>query len=253
MMPTASIPRGAMTTWSRPVTRRQFLRRSAGTAAAVFAAGALPRPLWSDDKRAAPPKAAEHTLTVIAGGPRERGRRYGAQFKDAIGGFLDKEIYRAFADTKTPKDAMLRYAGQCAAAVKAYSPIVMDELEGMAEGSGLKLEELVLLNLHEELWHRGALPAAEHCTAVAVGPKDKGGAGDSFVGQTWDWMASVYGLSSMLHWKRPKEEGPSVLAYAYPGLWAGAGLNAAGVALCWTSAGSGRGPRVGIPSYLLIA
>src|SRR5262249_53632367 len=66
-------------------------------------------------------------------------------------------------------------------------------------------------------------------------------------------MASVYGLSSMLLWQRP--EGPSLLAYAYPGLWVGAGLNSAGVGLCWTwGDGVGiKGPRVGIPSYVLIA
>src|SRR5436309_32230 len=60
----------------------------------------------------------------------------------------------------------------------------------------------------------------------------------------------VRGLSNLLHWNRP--EGASVLAYAYPGLWVGAGLNSAGVALVWTSAGGGS-PRVGIPSYVLIA
>src|SRR5262249_18821365 len=66
-------------------------------------------------------------------------------------------------------------------------------------------------------------------------------------------MDSVYGLSSMLLWKRP--EGPSLLAYAYPGLWVGAGLNVSGIALCWTwGDGLGiKGPRVGIPSYVLIA
>ena len=64
---------------------------------------------------------------------------------------------------------------------------------------------------------------------------------------------SVYGLSSMLLWKRP--EGPSVLAYSYPGLWVGAGLNSAGLALCWTWGNDMgiKGPRVGIPSYVLIA
>jgi isopenicillin-N N-acyltransferase-like protein len=92
----------------------------------------------------------------------------------------------------------------------------------------------------------------EHCTAIAAGPPDTSD-GNTYVGQTWDWMESVYGLSSMLHWKRP--EGPSLLAYAYPGLWTGAGLNSKGLALTWTS-GSGRGiagPRAGIPSYILIA
>jgi hypothetical protein len=44
-----------------------------------------------------------------------------------------------------------------------------------------------------------------------------------------------------------------VLAYAYPGLWIGAGLNSAGLALCWTSASlRDQGARVGIPSYALL-
>src|SRR5262249_1707106 len=71
-----------------------------------------------------------------------------------------------------------------------------------------------------------------------------------YVGQTWDWMTSVAGLSSVVLWKRP--EGPDLLGYGYPGLWCGAGLNTAGIALCWTSAGSGPGPRVGVPSYALL-
>jgi hypothetical protein len=108
------------------------------------------------------------------------------------------------------------------------------------------------MSLHEELWHRGVLPRTEKCTAVAVGPPYTAD-GATYVGQTWDWMESVYGLSSMLLWERT--EGPSLLGYAYPGLWAGAGMNANGIALVWTS-GDGKGiqgPRVGIPSYLLIA
>jgi hypothetical protein len=224
---------------STVLTRRQFIRQAtAATALAGFA------PRLRADK-----PAPDFTLTTIAGKPRERGRRYGEQFKDAIHAFLDREIYRAFVQAKHPtRDDMLRYAGLCAGQVKTFSPLLHDELEGMAEGSGLRLEELVLINLHEELWHRGVLPSSEHCTAVAIGPKE--GAGDTFVGQTWDWMESVRGLSTLLHWKRP--EGPSLLAYAFPGLWVGAGLNAAGVALVWTSAGKGN-PRVGIPSYLLIA
>ena len=42
----------------------------------------------------------------------------------------------------------------------------------MAEGSGLRPEEIVLITLHEELYHRGVLPKVPHCTAVSVGPPD---------------------------------------------------------------------------------
>jgi hypothetical protein len=192
-------------------------------------------------------------LTAISGSPRERGRQYGARFKDSIAAFLEREIYGAFIGQPSPKQEMLRYAGACAKEVRRYSPVIHDEMEGMAETSGLELNELVLITLHEELYHKGALPKVEHCTAVAIGPPDTIG-NRTYVGQTWDWMQSVAGLSSMLHWQRP--EGPSLLAYAFPGLWVGAGLNSAGLALCWTSANLGDqaiGARVGIPAYVLLA
>jgi hypothetical protein len=76
---------------------------------------------------------------------------------------------------------------------------------------------------------------------------------NTYVGQTWDWFMSLYGVSQMLLWQRT--EGPSLLAYSYPGLWVGAGMNSEGLAFCWTSTPSLDipGPRVGIPSYVLIA
>lgn len=234
---------------TEPCTRREFLHQAAG----AVAAGLVLRGPSPADAPKDVPKVADHTLTVISGKPRERGRQYGQKFKEPIAAFLDKEIAQVCAKHAT-RDDLLRYAGQCTKAIKEYSPLIMDELEGMAEGSGLKVEEIVLITLHEETaGHKdGKLPPQQHCTAFAAAPPDTRD-DTTFVGQNWDWMKSVYGLSQMLHWKRP--EGPSLLAYAYPGLWVGAGLNSAGVALCWTW-GDGLGiksPRVGIPAYVLIA
>jgi hypothetical protein len=227
----------------QPITRRTFVASSAAATAAL----AWPQHLFAG---ASWPKVADHTLTVVTGKPRERGRQYGKQFGAAMAQFLDKEIVTPFCE-KVTRDDMLRYAGQCAKEIRAFSPEIHDELEGMAEGAGVDLEDVIAITLHEEFYHRGILPKAEHCTAIAVGPPDTDDK-HAYVGQTWDWFVSLYGASSMLLWKRA--EGPSVLAYAYPGLWVGAGLNSEGIALCWTSA-EGKdiaGPRVGIPSYVLI-
>jgi isopenicillin-N N-acyltransferase-like protein len=235
------------TSWNR----REFLRQLAGGGTLAAGLTGTTRSLAAADQAA--PAVPDHTLTVIAGKPRERGRRYGGQFKDAIHSFLDREIYQVCAKHAS-RDSLLRYAGACGKMVQGYSPLVHEELEGIAEGSGLKLEEAVLITLHEEAaGHKGGtLPPITHCTALAAGPPDTRD-GNTYVGQNWDWMASVYGLSTMLLWKRP--EGPDLLAYAYPGLWVGAGLNTAGIALCWTwGDGMGiKGPRVGIPAYVLIA
>jgi hypothetical protein len=234
--------------------RRSFLEQAA-VSGLLLAGGAEPWVMAADEKRAdkTGTSGAIPPVTVISGKPRERGRIYGSRFSDGIHSFLEREIYQAFTEKPSPKNELLQYAAACGKAVRRYAPVIYDELEGMAEGTGLELSEILLLTLHEELYHRGVLPKIDHCTAVAAGPPDTGD-GNTYVGQTWDWMQSVFGLSSMLHWKR--DEGPSLLAYAYPGLWVGAGLNSAGLALCWTSADLGNkalGVRVGIPAYVLLA
>lgn len=194
------------------------------------------------------PRVPDHSLTVISGTPRERGRYYGGVFKEKIRSY--KEIYHSLSASRE----QLRYAEQCGKAISEYSPIIMEELEGIAEGAELRLEEVVLLMCHEEMWYVGGqLPKIDHCTALAAGPPDTAD-GNTYVGQTWDWMANMYGLSSMLLWKRP--EGPSLITLSYPGLWAAVGLNSAGIALCATSAWESEGnkhPRVGIPYYVLVA
>lgn len=195
--------------------------------------------------------------TRIEGSPHERGHAYGVAQRAAIREFLDREIYAAFIGKPSSKQQLLEYAAACGAVVRAECPQVAAEFQGIAEGANITFDELTLINLHEELYHRAELPAGAakhgHCTAVAVGPSDTRD-GHALVGQTWDWMPSVAGMSRVCEWRRT--ESPSVLAYGFPGMPMGAGLNSAGIALCWTSAAlgeKGQSPRVGIPSYMLIA
>lgn len=233
-------------------TRRRFVVRLAGGISALGTVGALPA--LEQPRASEQPQDDSHRLTVIAGSPAERGQQYGLAFAPAIRDFLEREICTPFAKDRATRDGLLQYAAACAQEVVAYAPEIGAELESMARAVGIRLEEAVLITLHEELYHRGVLPPLPHCTAIAAGPPYTRN-GDTFVAQTWDWMESVRGLSSVVHWQRAAQ--PSVLGYAYPGLWTGAGLNSAGVALCWTSASLGEnidggGPAVGIPSYVLI-
>jgi isopenicillin-N N-acyltransferase-like protein len=206
---------------------------------------------------AQPEKEAEGEFapaSVFEGKPKDRGYAYGKQFREAIRDFLRKEIDAAFVGRPSTKEQMLRYAAACGQVVRAECPLIAEEFQGIAEGAGLTFEEVVLINLHEEFYHRTDLPQHGHCTAVAVGPPDTGNQQHTYVGQTWDWMQSVAGKSRVTEWRRP--DGVSVLAYGFPGMPMGAGMNEAGIALCWTSAAlgtKGQTPRVGIPSYMLIA
>jgi hypothetical protein len=205
---------------------------------------------------AAPPGEALREFpaaTVVDGQPTERGREYGKQFRESIHDFLNTEIYAAFVGKPATKEQMLGYAGACGKLVRDELPMIAEEFQGIADGAGLTFDEVMLINLHEELYHRTQLPGHGHCTAVAVAAPDAGN-GHTYVAQTWDWMQSVAGKSRVVEWRR--NDGASVLAYGFPGMPMGAGVNSEGIALCWTSASLGNGgkqPRVGIPSYVLIA
>ncbi len=242
------------------LTRRRFL---ADSRAVIFNAGLLAGAVSCGkgsaraDDTSKQTSASDHKVTVISGKPRDRGRQYGVGFSQAIGDFLERETFVPYAKGDRTRRQMLRYAAACVKPLRAFSPEIVEELEGVAEGAGRTFEEVMLLTLHEEYVHGGhVVPTGhqtrQHCTAFAVGPPTTAN-GDTYVGQTWDWTASTKGLSSLLLWKRL--QGPDVLAYTYPGLLFGTGMNSAGIALTWTSVwGKSRsGARVGIPTYPLIA
>ncbi len=190
---------------------------------------------------------------IISGNAHERGVMYGSVFRDQIADFFKSEILKSFVNRPATREELLAYGEACGKVIRQECPMIAEELAGMADGAGLKLAEIILIHAHEELYHRQPLPMPGHCTAVAIAPAETGD-GSTLVGQTWDWMQTVAGKSSILQWRRG--DGPSVLAYGFPGMPFGAGMNEHGIALCWTSAAlgeTGKSPRVGLPSYVLIA
>lgn len=238
------------------MNRRHFLADTALVAAAIAIAksAAAERP-----SGAVRPLGDWGEPLEIAGDARQRGRAYGEALARPIREFYEREVAATFSDKPNSRRGLVAYAAACGKKLAEACPAVSAEIDGIAGACGLSREELVLTQLHEELHHKGIVPGVEHCTAAAAGPPSTSD-GRTYVGQTWDWMASVAGTSRIVRWRQ--EKGRTYLGYGFPGLWAGAGINSDGVALCWTSGGFQRGPeavkdptppRVGIPSYALIA
>lgn len=178
-----------------------------------------------------------HPLRSYGGSARSCGQQYGESQAEAIEAFLHLEV--------APNPKRLRYATQCWQHLKRWEKHVVDFTRGMAEGSGLSIEEVTLLLMHEEIFH------GKPCTAIGAtraGSKD----GHAIIGQNWDWHSRLYPWSSLT---RLSVTGiPKVVLYSYPGLWACAGVNEYGMSLVWT--GAAYLPRipskVGVPTYALI-
>jgi len=177
-------------------------------------------------------------IQEIAGAPYEAGREYGCRNMEPIIGFLCHQI------REKAKNRL--FARECWQELLEYSDTVSQFVRGMAEGTGISLEQAVLLLLHEELGHM------HHCTAFgATGSATIGG--ETLIGQNWDWTPALYGWSQL--WRLSMPGLPRMLCYGYPGFWAAAGINEAGLALVWTSSGvfPKVEPQPGVPTYAVIA
>ena len=193
--------------------------------------------------------ARVYTRTRIEGKPRDRGRQYGKHFHDGIRVFLDKEILRPFVGKPSTKDDMLRYAGACGQEVQeVHARSFTTSWRASPKDPALRLEETGPHHLARGVVSQGGAAEGPALHRGRRRPAGHGRRAASSARPGTGWRPSS---ACPACWTGSGPEGPSLLAYAFPGLWAGAGLNSAGLALCWTSAAlgeKGQGARVGIPS-----
>jgi hypothetical protein len=174
---------------------------------------------------------------TIKGTMRQGGQAYGEEFAEGMLGFLQ---------TLGPDKARLAYAARCWRHIEEDAPLSAEFMQGMAEGSHLPLDHVTLLTLHEEIGHMA------HCTAfVASGAATRGG--QTINGQNWDFPPGCYPWVSLLRLQLAGT--PRTITYQFPGLWACAGINEAGLSLMWTSTGITPlvTAEVGVPTYVLVA
>lgn len=190
-------------------------------------------------------KAAPDTLalTAVAGTARQCGAAYGERLAWLMQGFGDQLL--------PPTPRHLAYAQRCWRVIAREAPRSAAFLRGLAAGSRLALPRVTLNVLHEEIAHRERT-ATDHCTALAAtGAATRDGR--ALVAQNWNWSPALYPWPGLL--RLAIRDAPRVVSYHYPALWTCCGLNAAGLALMWTSVGLRPmvRPRIGLPTYVVIA
>src|SRR6187455_1081603 len=99
--------------------------------------------------------------------PRERGRQYGEQTRVQIAASID--FYkREFEDRSglTWDEVRARAPGWLPL-IEAYHPDALEEVRGLAEGSGFALEEILALNGRSEL-RKGDPFEVDGCTSFSL-------------------------------------------------------------------------------------
>ncbi len=182
-----------------------------------------------------------YPVVSVQGSPYQRGRSYGRQARERIRRSLQvyAQAFERFADWD--------WAQATAQARRFVDPIgdydrrYLDELQGIADGTGVGLADVVAINLRTEVMGSGRVRAA---TAGAVTSGDGSPAADAecsafaalapdgrvLAGQNWDWLPHSLDTLVVLR-TEPDDDTPAHVSVVEAGLLAKFGVNAAGVAV----------------------
>ena len=221
-------------------------------------------------------------ILSLSGSARERGVQHGRAAASRVAHSV-ASYARLFAYYRGQAwSEMQRRAAAYLPVLEAHAPALLDEMRGIADGSGRAFEEILALNVRTELL-AGALVASQHagfdaatatncaagvpqhadaagtgasggviseCTTVAALPEASLG-GRTWLAQNWDWSGDQRPACVVL---RIAQSGrPNVLTMTEAGIVGKIGINSAGVAVALnilSSTCDGREP--GMPVHVLL-
>jgi isopenicillin-N N-acyltransferase-like protein len=135
-------------------------------------------------------------------------------------------------------------ASDSIAHVARYRPDMLEEVEGIAQGAGVDVVDVMLLQVRNQL-----LPDREGgCTSIAVGSTDGSGRGP-MVAQNWDNDPDLDPFTIVLT-RRPTGQ-PALMTVGQAGLIAYIGFNDAGIGACLNTLPAPSRPS-GVPHYFTL-
>ena len=177
----------------------------------------------------------------LAGSPYKMGWEHGKRFHDEIHMFTEERVRLSqdanWTGHNLSREAVIALAEACVAEHQGYAPELMEELQGMADATGLSLAELVINNgftdFIDVVYNLGdiTVPAApalvsDNCTAFMV-PGSRSASGQAYFGQTWDMHASATPYVILIDGQ--PADAPAFLTFTITGCVGMIGMNSAGI------------------------
>ena len=201
----------------------------------------------------APADAARPALRVIeiAGTPWERGFAHGQQLRSEIAArfaIWQQEIQRDFHLPLDEFVARFLAGTQYDAAVRKWTPELLDEVRGIAAGAEQPFARVFCWQLIDEVWAMAGAVLREKCTAIGV---DRIGDQPAFAAQNLDLPVEAHGFQTVLH-VRDEARGLQAFVVTEPGLIGAAGMSSARVAVTCNTLLQLRPCRDGLPVAFVV-
>jgi isopenicillin-N N-acyltransferase-like protein len=176
---------------------------------------------------------------ILTGTPFERGVTHGREFESEIRNNVETYLAR-FAEHGLPESEARSLAVEYIPLFKDVHADFASEMKGIAEGSGLPLEEVALINARYELIYAAFSSETDEedseeprdtdvdgCTSFGLQPEITAD-GHTYIGQNWDWIRDLTENIFVMDIRR--DEKPNVVALTEAGIATGRkGVNEHGI------------------------
>jgi len=183
-------------------------------------------------------------LVDVSGTPHARGVQHGCAVPERVAAGV--ALYRAQLGRRGLDDATIRQLAQSMLPlIEAYDASYLEEMRGIAEGAGVTLEDVVMINCRTEMlfgyadMKRPAEAAADaapsedgDCTGLLVLP-GLSATGRLMHAHNWDWRQECVDTGIVLRIRT--QGGPDMLTFTEAGALARHGFNSQGVSLTGNS------------------
>ncbi len=208
-------------------TRRQFFGQVVFGGAALAIGGAAARP----DKTPFPVLAASGSPGTLG---LAHGRAFTAQVKHNVA------FYLRYLSKRTGREPqrILSIARSFAPVLKAKTPALLEEIQGIAAGAHCSVAEILAVNARTDLLVLGrrrtvggqrTRPATPGCTAMTLQQR-VAGRNLLALGQNWDWDPALRKNSVIL--RLQPDGGPRVVTFAEAGMVGKIGYNSRRLGVC---------------------
>jgi isopenicillin-N N-acyltransferase-like protein len=189
----------------------------------------------------------------LSGEAHERGRQYGARVSVAIRRNVETYLRLLAFHAGLDREATLQAAGAFGPILETYTPDLLVEMQGIAEGAGCRLEDVLLLNARSELMGMLGKPAqrrddTDGCTALAAAAEVTA-QGQVLLGQNWDWYTAIEEEPILLRIRQLGK--PEILTLVEAGQVAKIGLNSYGLGVCLNFLSHSHRSQ-GVPVHVLL-
>ncbi len=190
----------------------------------------------------------ELPIIEVEGNPHNIGFMHGSLAKEQIG--INIEMYKAmfmeYANISW-EDAK-KIARSFEKSINDFNPKFIQEIQGIAEGSGYEYEEILALNVRSELVFQGTSLTMDGCTSLAI-TADRTENNKNYIGQNWDWKVKVSGGVILL--KIKQDNLPDIATMTEAGIVGKIGCNSAGIGLCFNALSINATPY-GVPIHIVL-